>query len=168
MKQPASESEPRKPLTPLLPQALRPADLDVSTYLVDAGSGTTPADFDMKPDLLANVCHQLHRFDKIIFYFDEPPKYAEAIVVHVEVGMALCKIVHQFDLYSRAADQQGVPFGYEVREATPADDQRGWLAIRREGGITLNKGHYLGRREDAMRYLLQHNAGASAGRQVQA
>ena len=56
---------------------------------------------------------------------------------------------------TRGAESR-IPDGYSIVQAGPSDSQRGWLVVRQSDGVTLNVAMPIARREDAIRFLLDH------------
>jgi hypothetical protein len=81
---------------------------------------------------------------------------AEFVVREVGVGFADLQLMWSLKLPPRSpAGESRIPAGFQIRIANPGEEP-GWRVIREKDGIQLNAGHYHARREDALRFLLDH------------
>jgi len=128
-----------------------------------AAPHTSPEDLHQAAEPFALIAERLARFDDIRVVSAEGEWLADFVVVDCGPGYAICHLVSAIELATRRSDMTDrIPEGFEIKQSAPGDAQPGWLVLRKADDVVLNAGQHHQRREDAVRFLLDHSTVRSA------
>ncbi len=131
------------------------AEQCVNSWFSVAPRDSVPDDFDMVAEPFALIAQDLTRFDSMRLVAADDSWLADLIVVDKGPGYALCKVVRSVKLPKRRSiSENRVPEGFEVVQGGIGEEP--WICRRLADGVVLNVGQFHHRREDAIRYLLDH------------
>lgn len=128
-----------------------------NAWFAVAPAGAAPEDLDMVDGPFNLIAKDLTRCDDIRVICPEGTWLADYVAVDVGPTFALCRLTQAINLPARRADQTDrVPAGFKIVQSGPKDTQQGWLAWRTADNVLLNAGHSFHRREDLIRFVLDH------------
>lgn len=158
---PAEGARVVKPISALSHQL---AEYKFTSHFVIAQPGTTPQDLDMHPDAFSLLAGAMQMFDDVRVVDADDLWIADFIVVDCGASFVICRLRGVVERTGRLQDlSDRIPVGYTVRQTRMSDDpsQHGlWLVIRdatkTAPAVCLSGGHFLNKKEDAVRYLMDH------------
>jgi hypothetical protein len=139
-----------------------PEKIVLSQYLRNswnavAPKGARPEDLDMVDGPFNLVARDLTVQDDIRVIAADGSWLADYLVVDTGPTFALARLTQAINLPLRRDDMSERVIGFRFVQAGPNDSQPGWLAVRIADGVLLNAGHHHHRREDCVRFVLDHS-----------
>lgn len=130
------------------------AEQKKNDWMMTVPSGTEPKDLDLQEHVFETVAHHLTRGDSIRFVTVDGRRFMDGIVVWRDGNRAMCRIASDVKVpaFAESAEDR-VPEGFEIRIGI---EQEGYEVLRLADGVILNKSFHIHKREEALRFLIDH------------
>jgi|SRR5882672_5286564 len=109
------------------------------------------------PGVFALVGDLLQPFDILHLCTSDRTAWGELLVLDAGAGFVDVRLLRREKLPPRLdTGEVRMPAGFAIRRAGPSDSQPGFLVVRLSDGRLLNAELHIHRREEAIRFLLDH------------